>query len=104
MPKYFQVDAVVVVQPLRHIGLVPKKGSYVVKEEIQKPPRWHFFTFLLVIVILMPHFIIITIIMLIITITVILIFITMFIRHDHPCNITITAIKIAFPEMKSEVR
>jgi len=57
-----QVDAVVVVQPLRHIGLVPKKGSYVVKEEIQKPPR-----------------------------------------HDHPCNITITAIKIAFPEMKSEV-
>ena len=33
------MDAVVVVQPLRHIG-VPKKGSYVVKEEIQKPPKW----------------------------------------------------------------
>lgn len=55
------VGGVVVVQPLRHIGL-PKKGSYVVKEEIQKPPL-----------------------------------------HDHPCNLTLTAIKIAFPEMESEV-
>ena len=56
-----EVDGVVVVQALRHIG-VPKKGSYVVKEEIQKPPK-----------------------------------------HDHSCNLTLTAVKIAFPEMKSEV-
>jgi len=58
-----EVDAVIVLQPepLRHIG-IPKKGSYVVKEEIQKPPRF-----------------------------------------DHPCNLTVTAIKIAFPEMRSEV-
>ena len=38
------------------------QGSYVVKEEIQKPPK-----------------------------------------HDHPCNLTLTAVKISFPEMKSEV-
>ena len=26
-----------------------------------------------------------------------------FFRFDHPCNLTVTAIKIAFPEMRSEV-
>ena len=46
---------------LQLLGL-PKRGTYVVKEEIEKAPV-----------------------------------------HDHPCNLTETAIKITFPEMESEV-
>ena len=45
-----------------HLLGLPKRGTYVVKEEIEKAPV-----------------------------------------HDHPCNLTETAVKIAFPEMESEV-
>ena len=41
---------------------IPKKGTYKVKEEIEKAPV-----------------------------------------HDHPCNLTETAVKISFPEIESEV-